>query len=114
VGQAVVYVDGMNLYHGIKAKYGRKYLWLDLFAFAAQLRRPDTIRRVRYFTTIVAGEPEAARRQETYLAALTSLRPQVEVVRGKFKIKNSGASDAIPRTTATATRCASTGRTRRN
>jgi hypothetical protein len=87
VGQAVVYVDGMNLYHGIKAKYGRKYLWLDLFAFAAQLRQPDTIIKVRYFTTIVAGEPEAARRQETYLAALTSLRPQVEVVRGKFKIK---------------------------
>ncbi|MGH3914766.1 MAG: hypothetical protein ACRDTC_15360 [Pseudonocardiaceae bacterium] len=26
VGQAVVYVDGMNLYHGIKAKHGRKYL----------------------------------------------------------------------------------------
>lgn len=40
MGQAVVYVDGMNLYHGIKAKYGRKYyLWLDLFAFATQLRR---------------------------------------------------------------------------
>lgn len=62
-------------------------MWLDLFAFAAQLRRPDTIIRVRYFTTIVAGEPEAARRQETYLAALTSPRPQVEVVRGKFTIK---------------------------
>ena len=72
MGQAVVYIDGMNLYHGIKAKYGRKYLWLDLFALAAQLRRPDTIIRVWYFTTIVAGEPEAARRQETYLAALTS------------------------------------------
>ena len=86
-GRAVVYVDGMNLYHGIKAKHGRKYLWLDLYALAVQLRRPDTIIRVRYFTTIVAGEPEAARRQETYLAALTSLRPQVEVVRGKFKVK---------------------------
>jgi hypothetical protein len=46
-----------------------------------------TILKVRYFTTIVAGEPEAARRQETYLAALTTLRPQIEVVRGKFKTK---------------------------
>jgi hypothetical protein len=54
---------------------------------AARLRRPDTVVRVRYFTTIVAGEPEAARRQETYLAALTALRPQVDVVRGKFKTK---------------------------
>ncbi|MFN2418811.1 MAG: hypothetical protein ABR593_07805 [Candidatus Limnocylindria bacterium] len=43
--------------------------------------------KVRYFTAIVAGEPEAARRQETYLAALTGLRPQVDVVRDKFKVK---------------------------
>jgi len=83
----VVYVDGMNLYHGLKAKYGRKFLWLDLYALAAQLRRPDTVIRVRYFTTIVAGEPEAARRQEIYLAALTALRPQIDVVRGRFKVK---------------------------
>jgi uncharacterized LabA/DUF88 family protein len=87
VGKVVVYVDGMNLYHGLRAKYGRKYLWLDLYALASELRQPDTVIKVRYFTTIVAGEPEAARRQETYLAALTALRPQVEVVRGKFKIK---------------------------
>jgi len=87
VGKAVVYVDGMNLYHGIKAKHGRKYLWLDLYALASQLRQPDEIVKVRYFTTIVAGEPDAARRQENYLAALTSLRPQVEVVRAKFKVK---------------------------
>lgn len=87
VGNAVVYVDGMNLYHGLKAKYGRKYLWLDLHALAAQLRQPDTVVKVRYFTTIVAGEPEAARRQETYLAALTALRPQIDVVRGRFKVK---------------------------
>jgi hypothetical protein len=77
----------MNLYHGLKAKHGRKYLWLDLYELASRLRQPDTIVKVRYFTTIVAGEPEAARRQETYLAALTALRPQVEVVRGKFKVK---------------------------
>ncbi len=24
------YVDGFNLYHGLKARHGRKYLWLDL------------------------------------------------------------------------------------
>ncbi|HET9143784.1 NYN domain-containing protein [Actinophytocola sp.] len=87
MGNAVVCIDGMNLYHGLRAKYGRKYLWLDLYELATQLRRPDKIVRVRYFTTIVAGEPEAARRQEIYLAALTAHRPQVEVVRGRFKVK---------------------------
>jgi hypothetical protein len=87
VADVVVYVDGMNLYHGLRAKYGHKYLWLDLYALATQLRKPDSIVRIRYFTTIVAGEPEAARRQENYLAALTGIRPQVEVVRGRFKVK---------------------------
>jgi hypothetical protein len=97
VSDAVVYVDGMNLYHGLKAKYGRKYLWLDLHSLASRLRRPDTIVKVRYFTTIVAGEPEAARRQETYLAALTAQRPQVEVVRGKFKVKRFRCFDCRAR-----------------
>jgi hypothetical protein len=97
VREAVIYVDGMNLYHGLKAKYGRKYLWLDLYALAGQLRRPDTIVKVRYFTTIVAGEPEAARRQETYLAALVAHRPQVDVVRGRFKVKRFRCVDCSSR-----------------
>src|SRR5882757_5537530 len=87
VGQAVIYVDGWNLYHGIKSRYGRTYLWLDLYGLATRMRQPDSILMVRYFTTIVAGEPDAARNQETYLAALTSYRPAVAVVRGRFKRK---------------------------
>jgi hypothetical protein len=88
VGEAVVYVDGWNLYYGLKSKYQRAYLWLDLYSLAQQLRRDDTIVKVRYFTTIVAGEPDAARNQETYLAALTALHPQqVDIVRGRFKAK---------------------------
>lgn len=52
------------------------------------MRRDDTVRAVKYFTAIVKGEPDAARRQETYLAALTAHRPQVQVIRGHFKVKN--------------------------
>jgi uncharacterized LabA/DUF88 family protein len=87
VGQAVFYVDGMNAYHGFRSKYGREFLWLDWFALAQQIRQADTILAVRYFTTIVAGEPDAARRQETYLAALTAYRPAVQVTRGRYKKK---------------------------
>ncbi|MCP3799354.1 NYN domain-containing protein [Allokutzneria sp. A3M-2-11 16] len=87
MGRAVFYVDGMNAYHGIRSKYGREFLWLDWFALAQQIRVPDEILTVRYFTTIVAGEPDAARRQETYLAALTAHRPKVQVVRGRYQKK---------------------------
>ncbi|GAA3998325.1 hypothetical protein GCM10022247_18120 [Allokutzneria multivorans] len=87
MGRAVLYVDGMNAYHGIRSKYGREFLWLDWFALARQIRAQDEILAVRYFTTIVAGEPDAARRQETYLAALTAHRPEVQVVRGRYQKK---------------------------
>lgn len=87
MGRAVFYVDGMNAYHGFRNKYDRKYLWLDWGALAQQLRQPDEVLAVRYFTTIVAGEPDAARRQETYLAALTAYRPEVDIIRGRYKKK---------------------------
>ncbi|MFA1540249.1 NYN domain-containing protein [Actinomadura monticuli] len=85
---AIAYVDGFNLYHGLKSKYGRAYLWLDIVQLVQRMRRDDTVRAVKYFTAIVKGEPDAARRQETYLAALTAHRPQVQVIRGHFKVKN--------------------------
>src|SRR6266536_636756 len=40
VVRVAAYVDGFNLYFGLKAKYGRRYLWLDLQALAASLLRP--------------------------------------------------------------------------
>ena len=30
VERVKAYVDGFNLYHGLKARHGRKHLWLDL------------------------------------------------------------------------------------
>ncbi|WP_326646412.1 hypothetical protein OG884_17480 [Streptosporangium sp. NBC_01755] len=84
----VAYVDGFNLYHGLKSKYGRAYLWLDLVELVQQIRRDDVVLKVRYFTAIVKGEPDAALRQETYLAALGAYRPEVEIIRGHFKKKD--------------------------
>lgn len=88
VSRTIAYVDGFNLYHGLRAKYGRAYLWLDLPELVRRMRRDDTLLSVKYFTAIVKGEPDAARRQETYLAALAGHRPEVEVARGHFKQKS--------------------------
>lgn len=86
--EVVVYVDGHNLYNGLHRKFGRAYLWLDLAMLAQQARQGEQIVRVRYYTTIVRGEPDAAHRQEHYLAALAAFRPrQVEIVRGRFQAK---------------------------
>ncbi|MEV6983944.1 hypothetical protein AB0M95_22170 [Sphaerisporangium sp. NPDC051017] len=86
----VAYVDGFNLYHGLKSKYGRAYLWLDLVELIRQTRRHDVVIKVRYFTAIVRGEPDAALRQETYLGALAASHPELEIVRGHFKRRPRG------------------------
>lgn len=97
MADVVAYVDGFNLYHGLKAKYGHAYLWLDLYQLVSLTRSDDTVVAVKYFTAIVKGEPDAALRQETYLSALTAYRPQVRVIRGRFKKKTMRCRDCTAR-----------------
>lgn len=86
--RVAVYVDGFNLYFGLKAKHGRKYLWLDLQALATSLLRPgQTLEQITYFTARVRNDPEGQRRQSDYLDALASHSPRVTVVDGRFQEK---------------------------
>jgi hypothetical protein len=69
--RVVAYVDGFNLYFGLKNGYGRRYHWLDLQALATSLLQSgQELREVQYFTAGVKNDPEGARRQSTYLDAL--------------------------------------------
>ena len=42
-----VYIDGFNLYYGMKNKYGRRYHWLDVVHLARRLRPRDDVVVVR-------------------------------------------------------------------
>jgi uncharacterized LabA/DUF88 family protein len=89
VVRVAAYVDGFNLYFGLKAKHGRRYLWLDLQALAESLLRPgQTLERVTYFTARVRKDPEGERRQSEYLHALAHHSPLVTVVAGRFQEKH--------------------------
>ena len=58
------YVDGFNLYHGLKTRHGRKYLWLDLQALAVRLLKPSQhLVAVEYFTARVRNQAESEQRQ---------------------------------------------------
>lgn len=86
--RVAVYVDGFNLYYGLKARHGRRYLWLDLEALATNLLRPgQVLLSVAYFTARVRDEPDALRRQSDYLDALSSHSPLVRIVDGRFQEK---------------------------
>ena len=70
-----VYVDGFNLYHGLHDATGTELLWLDLVKLARNLRPKSSIVRVKYFTAMVTGDPEAQSRQDRYISALKALYP---------------------------------------
>ncbi|GAB3889423.1 hypothetical protein GCM10027612_31750 [Microbispora bryophytorum subsp. camponoti] len=79
-----VYVDGFNLYYGLRSLRGRRHLWLDLRALSLRLLRTgQTLAAVRYFTAPVRGDARALARQQTYQAALEALG--VDVVLGRFQ-----------------------------
>jgi hypothetical protein len=45
----IAYVDGFNLYHGLRAKYQHRYLCLDPGRLVQRIRPADHILAVRYF-----------------------------------------------------------------
>ena len=75
--RVTVYVDGFNLYYGLKSKGWRRYYWLDLRRLATKLLgRNQRLVTVRYFTTRLSSRVSGRakrRRQDTYLEALATL-----------------------------------------
>jgi uncharacterized LabA/DUF88 family protein len=80
------YIDGFNLYYGMKYRYKRKYLWLDVVSLIKRLRPDDDIVVVHYFTAIVKNEPAASQNQAGYIEAMKILNgPLLDVRLGRFK-----------------------------
>lgn len=83
--RVIAYVDGFNLYFGLKAGYGRRYHWLDLQVLVESLLRPgQELLEVRYFTARVRNDAEGELRQSAYLDALEHHCPRVRLVQGRF------------------------------
>lgn len=80
----VAYVDGFNLYYGIRDS---GFKWLNIEALVrAYLDATDTLTAVNYFTAHVKGtpaDPDAPLRQQVYLRAVGTL-PLVTCHYGKF------------------------------
>src|SRR5687767_2517646 len=86
---ATAYIDGFNLYFGLRDGYGRRFLWLDLEALCrSMLTSGQTLGAVKYFTAPVRGAPHSLQRQQTYWNALGVECPSVEIERGRFQRKS--------------------------
>ena len=85
--QVIVYVDGFNLYYGLRSANWRRYYWLNLRLLAENLLgRGQSLAAVRYFSAHIQPErddPDKPVRQQTYLEALATL-PGLHVHHGYF------------------------------
>ena len=88
--KVVAYIDGFNLFYGLRAKGWKRYYWLDLGQLIGNLLRPgDQLVAIRYFTARVLPEPNdkaKPNRQNTYLKALATV-PNLTIHLGYFLSK---------------------------
>lgn len=80
----ITYIDGYNLYYGLRDKGWRRFYWLNLRTLALNLLKPwQTLVATKYFTTQVSNPPDKVRRQTTYLEALETL-PDFYITYGHY------------------------------
>lgn len=81
----ICYIDGFNLYHGLRSREWRKYYWLDLWALAERfLRKDQTLVEVVYCTTLIKKDVQGQQNQLDFIDALTAHRPGIKVVYGHY------------------------------
>ena len=79
--RVAVYIDGFNLYYGLKDKGWKRYYWLNVSELATRLVRPgEQVVQVHYFTARV--RPTSSK-QSSYLEALGTV-PDIKIHYGKF------------------------------
>ena len=85
--RVVTYIDGFNLYFGLRSMGWRRYYWLDLAALSGSLLKPgQSLAAVHYFTSRIrfTGNNHAdTQRQNDYLDALGTL-PEVTIQYGHY------------------------------
>ncbi len=94
--RAIAYIDGFNLYYGMREKGLRRFYWLDMAALAGKfLRNSAVLVETKYFTSRIDGahpsdpphvatKKNASRlRQTVYLDALATL-PSLKIIEGQF------------------------------
>ena len=72
--RVIAYVDGFNLYFGMKAGGWNDTLWLNIQKLAHELLKPhQVLLHTKYFTSRVRNNPNKEKRQKTYIEAIETL-----------------------------------------
>ncbi|MFA5292655.1 MAG: NYN domain-containing protein [Phycisphaerae bacterium] len=74
VTKVITYVDGFNLYFGLRAGNFKRFYWLNIKAMAQNLLKGNQqLVATKYFTTRISGPSDKRIRQTTFLEALETL-----------------------------------------
>ena len=83
--KTIFYIDGFNLYFGIKTSRLDKLKWLNVRLLAEKLIKSNQkLIEVNYFTSRVRNAPDKEKRQNTYLEAL-EVYSSVNIYYGKYQ-----------------------------
>jgi hypothetical protein len=80
-----VYLDGFNLYFGMRDKGWKNLYWLDVGVLAQGLLKPrQVLGATKYFTARISGPNSKQVRQATYLSALEEVG-RCEIIYGRYQ-----------------------------
>lgn len=90
MNRVIGYIDGFNLFFGLRDSGLRRYYWLDPHALISNLLKPDQqLACVCYFSARISpslADPDKHVRQQTYLEAIETV-PGVEAIYGHYLSK---------------------------
>jgi uncharacterized LabA/DUF88 family protein len=88
--RVIVYIDGFNLYHGLKEAGYKRFYWLNIQSLVESFIRPhQELKMIKYFTAkITTGDRAKKHRQDSFINAVKSLN-LVEIIFGKYKTSNN-------------------------
>jgi len=85
--RVIAYIDGFNLYHGLRESKWRWAYWLNIDTLMrCFLRHDQKLVQTKYFTSIVSYPSDKHDRQATFLEALQTL-PDFNIYYGHFLSK---------------------------
>ena len=97
----IAYVDGFNMYFGLKSSGWRRYYWLNIQELAHNLLLANQqLIFTKYFTTRVSDPPDKQRRQATFIEALETLS-DFKIFYGHYQLnprvcRRCGFPDNVP------------------
>jgi hypothetical protein len=72
--RVIVYVDGFNLYFGMRDAGFVNCKWLNISLLINNLLQANQeLQEIKYFTSRVSNNPDKQKRQSTYIEALESV-----------------------------------------